>query len=132
MHSAPHPTVDQKPPGAPSGPGKVRFVTLYHQVILEGTLGLTSFSSSPISSQSTLSGLDRKRLLEIRDDETRHIGCGVWFLRETVCTSPEMADVIRATLRDSLALGGRVAQAARGKRLRRPTGITEETPAASL
>ena len=38
----------------------------------------------------------------IHHDETRHIGYGIWFLRETVRTHPEQADVVRATLRDLL------------------------------
>jgi hypothetical protein len=32
----------------------------------------------------------------------RHIGCGVWFLRETVRARPEQADTIRQTLRELL------------------------------
>jgi ribonucleoside-diphosphate reductase beta chain len=39
---------------------------------------------------------------KIHHDETRHIGYGVWFLRETVRTSPEMADVLRGRLRELL------------------------------
>jgi ribonucleoside-diphosphate reductase beta chain len=39
---------------------------------------------------------------KIHHDETRHIGYGVWFLRETVRAKPEMADVVRQTLRDLL------------------------------
>ena len=81
---------------------KVRFVTIYHQ-ILEGTLGLTSF-------RFITEYLDREGLLpgfvegysKIHHDETRHIGYGVWFLRETVRGHPDMADVVRQTLRDLL------------------------------
>jgi ribonucleoside-diphosphate reductase beta chain len=81
---------------------KVRFVTLYH-LILEGTLGLTTF-------KFTTDYLDSEKLLpgfvdgysRIHHDETRHIGYGVWFLRETVRSRPEMADVVRQTLRDLL------------------------------
>jgi ribonucleoside-diphosphate reductase beta chain len=39
---------------------------------------------------------------KIHHDETRHIGYGVWFLRETVRAGAEAADVIRQTLRDLL------------------------------
>ena len=39
---------------------------------------------------------------KIHHDETRHIGYGVWFLREAVRERPELADVVRATLRDLL------------------------------
>ncbi len=81
---------------------KVRFVTLYH-LILEGALGLTTF-------KFTTDYLIREKLLpgfvegysRIHHDETRHIGYGVWFLRETVRSEPNMADVVRQTLRDLL------------------------------
>jgi ribonucleoside-diphosphate reductase beta chain len=39
---------------------------------------------------------------KIHHDETRHIGYGVWFLRETVRADPETADVVRQTLREVL------------------------------
>ena len=47
----------------------------------------------------------------IHHDETRHIGYGVWFLRESVREHPEAAEDVRQTLRDLLppvaeALGG--------------------------
>jgi ribonucleoside-diphosphate reductase beta chain len=81
---------------------KIRFVTIYH-LILESTLGLTSF-------RFITRYLEREGLLpgfvegysKIHHDETRHIGYGVWFLRETVATHPEMAEVIRSMLRDLL------------------------------
>jgi ribonucleoside-diphosphate reductase beta chain len=81
---------------------KVRFVALYH-LVLEGTLGLTSF-------RFITDYLDRERLLpgfvdgysKIHDDETRHIAYGVWFLRETVRAEPEKGSVVRQTLRDLL------------------------------
>jgi ribonucleoside-diphosphate reductase beta chain len=81
---------------------KVRFVTLYHQV-LEGTLGLTSFKfiTDHLREQELLAGFV-EGYSKIHHDETRHIGYGVWFLRETVRVQPEMADVVRATLRDLL------------------------------
>ena len=88
---------------APADPAaKVRFVTLYH-LILEGTLGLTSF-------KFTTDHLRRENLLpgftdgysRIHHDETRHIGYGVWFLREAVRADPATGDVIRATLRELL------------------------------
>jgi ribonucleoside-diphosphate reductase beta chain len=81
---------------------KVRFVTLYHQV-LEGTLGLTSFKfiTDHLREQELLAGFV-EGYSKIHHDETRHIGYGVWFLRETVRAQPEMADVVRATLRDLL------------------------------
>jgi ribonucleoside-diphosphate reductase beta chain len=69
---------------------KVRFITLYH-LILEATLGLTTF-------KFTTDYLSREKLLpgfvdgysKIHHDETRHIGYGVWFLRETVRHDPAM------------------------------------------
>lgn len=81
---------------------KVRFVTIYH-VVLESTLGLTTF-------RFATEFLEREALLpgfvegysKIHHDEQRHIGYGVWYLRETVSARPEVADVVRATLRDLL------------------------------
>jgi ribonucleoside-diphosphate reductase beta chain len=81
---------------------KVRFVTLYH-LILEGTLGLTTF-------KFTTEFLSRERLLpgfvdgysKIHHDETRHIGYGVWYLREAVRSQPGSAEVIREALRELL------------------------------
>jgi ribonucleoside-diphosphate reductase beta chain len=81
---------------------KVRFVTLYH-IVLEGTLGLTSF-------KFTTDHLTREGLLpgfvdgysRIHHDETRHIAYGVWFLREAVRSQPENAETVRETLRDLL------------------------------
>lgn len=81
---------------------KVRFVTIYHQ-ILEGTLGLTSFRfiTEFLKGEGLLPGFV-DGYSRIHHDETRHIGYGVWFLRETLREHPEQADVVRATLRDLL------------------------------
>jgi len=87
-------------PASPTA--KVRFVTLYH-LILESTLGLTSF-------KFTTDYLEREGLLpgfvegysKIHHDETRHIGYGVWFLRESVAANPRLGDSVRATLRELL------------------------------
>jgi len=81
---------------------KVRFVTIYH-LILESTLGLTSF-------RFITRYLEREGLLpgfvegysKIHHDETRHIGYGVWFLREAVRDDREAADTIRSTLAELL------------------------------
>ncbi|HYH59670.1 MAG TPA: ribonucleotide-diphosphate reductase subunit beta [Thermoleophilaceae bacterium] len=81
---------------------KVRFVTLYH-LVLESTLGLTTF-------KFVTDYLNREALLpgfvdgysKIHHDETRHIGYGVWFLRETVRDHPEQAESVRTTLRELL------------------------------
>ena len=83
-------------------PAKVRFVTLYH-LILESTLGLTTFkfTTDYLSGEKLLPGF-LEGYSKIHHDETRHIGYGVWFLRETVREHPEAADVVRQTLRDLL------------------------------
>jgi ribonucleoside-diphosphate reductase beta chain len=81
---------------------KVRFITIYH-LILEGTLGLTSFRfiADYLKSNDLLPGFV-DGYSKIHHDETRHIGYGVWFLRETIRERPEQADTVRATLRDLL------------------------------
>jgi ribonucleoside-diphosphate reductase beta chain len=81
---------------------KVRFITLYHQV-LEGTLGLTSFKfiTDYLHQHSLLPGFV-EGYSKIHHDETRHIGYGVWFLRETVHERPEQAETVRAMLRELL------------------------------
>jgi ribonucleoside-diphosphate reductase beta chain len=79
---------------------KVRFVTLYH-LIIEGTLGLTSFKfvTDYLREHDLLRGFVDGYSL-IHRDETRHIAYGVWFLRETVRAHPEMGEVVRQTLRE--------------------------------
>lgn len=81
---------------------KTRFVTIYH-LILESTLGLTTY-------KFVTDHLRRERQLpgfvdgysKIHHDETRHIGYGIWFLRETVGEHPDQADTVRQTLRELL------------------------------
>jgi ribonucleoside-diphosphate reductase beta chain len=81
---------------------KVRFVTIYY-LILESTLGLTSF-------RFITRYLEREGLLpgfvegysKIHHDETRHIGYGVWFLREAVREHDQAAQKIRTTLAELL------------------------------
>jgi ribonucleoside-diphosphate reductase beta chain len=81
---------------------KVSFVTVYH-LILEGTLGLTTFkfTTDYLLSEGLLPGFV-EGYSKIHHDETRHIGYGVWFLRETVRERPETAEAIRGTLREIL------------------------------
>jgi ribonucleoside-diphosphate reductase beta chain len=81
---------------------KVRFVTLYH-LVLEATLGLTSFkfTTDHLSREGLLPGFV-EGYSKIHHDETRHIGYGIWFLRETVREHGEMADAVRQTLREVL------------------------------
>ena len=81
---------------------KVRFITLYH-LVLEGTLGLTSFKfiTDYLGERDLLPGFV-DGYSKIHHDETRHIGYGVWWLRETVRSDSAAADVVRATLRELL------------------------------
>ena len=93
---------------------KVAFVTIYH-LILESTLGLTTFEFST-------GFMEREGLLpgfvagysKIHEDEHRHIGYGVWYLRQAVARTPAMGDVIRATLRDLLPAVAESLQAPEG------------------
>jgi ribonucleoside-diphosphate reductase beta chain len=81
---------------------KVRFVTLYH-LILEGTLGLTTyrFATDYLEREQLLPGFV-EGYSKIHHDETRHIGYGVWFLREAVRADGGAGDTIRAALRELL------------------------------
>ncbi|MCB0863429.1 MAG: ribonucleotide-diphosphate reductase subunit beta [Solirubrobacterales bacterium] len=82
---------------------KVRFVTLYH-LILESTLGLTTFKfvTDYLKDHGLLTGFV-DGYSKIHHDETRHIGYGVWFLRESVRESPGVApEAIREMLRTLL------------------------------
>ena len=83
---------------------KVRFVTLYHQ-ILEGTLGLTSFNfvTNYLQRQGLLPGFV-EGYSKIHHDEQRHIGYGTWYLRQAVAGDPALGDVVRETLRELLPL----------------------------
>jgi ribonucleoside-diphosphate reductase beta chain len=106
---------------------KVRFVTLYH-LVLESTLGLTTF-------RFVTGYLEEQRLLpgfvdgysKIHHDETRHIGYGVWFLRETVRAHPEQGDTVRATLRGLLpAVAESLKPPAGGDASGEVLGVTED------
>jgi ribonucleoside-diphosphate reductase beta chain len=81
---------------------KVRFVTIYH-LILESTLGLTTFkfTTDHLAGEDLLPGFV-EGYSKIHHDETRHIGYGVWFLRETVREQPAEGDTVREALRDLL------------------------------
>lgn len=78
---------------------KVRFITLYH-LVLESTLGLTTFKfvTDYLNEAGLLPGFV-EGYSKIHHDETRHIGYGVWFLRETIRDDPEQAETVRETLR---------------------------------
>jgi ribonucleoside-diphosphate reductase beta chain len=80
---------------------KVAFITTYHLVI-ESTLGLTSyeFITRYLGEHRLLSGFV-DGYSRIHHDEQRHIGYGVWYLRNAARDSA-LADQIRATLRELL------------------------------
>lgn len=81
---------------------KVRFVTIYH-LILESTLGLTSFKfiTDYLGREGLLPGFV-EGYSRIHHDETRHIGYGVWFLREAVRESSEAGRTIQETVAELL------------------------------
>src|SRR3954471_23649473 len=81
---------------------KVEFVTTYHLVI-EATLGLTAFNfiTRYFEGQGLLPGFV-EGYTRIHHDEQRHIGYGIWFLREAVSHDPALAESVRDTLRKLL------------------------------
>jgi ribonucleoside-diphosphate reductase beta chain len=81
---------------------KVDFVTTYHLVI-ESTLGLTAFEfiTRYLSSAQLLPGFT-DGYARIHHDEQRHIGYGVWYLREAANRDLALADRIRTKLRELL------------------------------
>ncbi|HME03142.1 MAG TPA: hypothetical protein VKG38_08950, partial [Solirubrobacteraceae bacterium] len=74
----------------------------YH-LILEATLGLTTFEFSTrfLNREGLLPGFVAG-YTKIHHDEQRHIGYGIWFLRQAVTQTPAKGDVVRATLRELL------------------------------
>jgi ribonucleoside-diphosphate reductase beta chain len=82
---------------------KVEFVTIYH-LLIEATLGLTAFEfiTRYLRDNDLLPGFVAG-YTKIHHDEQRHIGYGIWFLRESVGRDPELADRVRQTLRDLLS-----------------------------
>jgi len=84
------------------GAAKVAFVTIYH-LVLEATLGLTTFEFSTrfLERESLLPGFVAG-YTKIHHDEHRHIGYGIWFLRQAVTQDGGMGDVVRGTLQDLL------------------------------
>jgi ribonucleoside-diphosphate reductase beta chain len=81
---------------------KIAFVTIYH-LILEATLGLTTFEFSTrfLQREGLLPGFVAG-YTKIHHDEQRHIGYGVWFLREATAGEETRRDVVRETLRQLL------------------------------
>jgi ribonucleoside-diphosphate reductase beta chain len=80
---------------------KVDFVTTYHLVI-EATLGLTAFEfiTRYLKNNELLPGFV-DGYTHIHHDEQRHIGYGIWYLREAARV-PGLADRIRSKLHDLL------------------------------
>jgi ribonucleoside-diphosphate reductase beta chain len=81
---------------------KVEFVTIYH-LLIEATLGLTAFEfmTRYLRDNELLPGFV-EGYTSIHHDEQRHIGYGIWFLREAVARDPALGERVRQTLRDLL------------------------------
>ncbi len=81
---------------------KVEFVTIYH-LLIEATLGLTAFEfiTRYLGGNELLPGFV-EGYTRIHHDEQRHIGYGIWFLREAVGRDPALGDRVRQVLRDLL------------------------------
>jgi ribonucleoside-diphosphate reductase beta chain len=81
---------------------KVDFVTTYH-LIIESTLGLTAFEfiTRYMTNNGVLPGFV-EGYTHIHHDEQRHIGWGVWFLRESVARDAALGDNVREKLRELL------------------------------
>jgi ribonucleoside-diphosphate reductase beta chain len=80
---------------------KVEFVTTYHLVI-EATLGLTAFEfiTRYLKTKQLLPGFV-DGYSHIHHDEQRHIGYGIWYLRQAARDTGQ-ADRIRSTLGELL------------------------------
>ena len=72
-------------------------MTIYH-LVLESTLGLTSFKfiTDYLNDNALLPGFVEGYSL-IHHDETRHIGYGVWFLRESVAAQLDPSLIVLGT-----------------------------------
>jgi ribonucleoside-diphosphate reductase beta chain len=81
---------------------KVDFVTIYHLVI-ESTLGLTAFEfiTRYLNNNGLLSGFV-DGYTHIHHDEQRHIGYGIWYLRQAAQRDPALANQIRTKLHELL------------------------------
>jgi ribonucleoside-diphosphate reductase beta chain len=87
----------------PSDQGaKVEFVTTYHLVI-EATLGLTAFEfiTRYLNNNKALPGFV-DGYSHIHHDEQRHIGYGIWLLREAAAQDEAMTQRIRGKLMELL------------------------------
>jgi ribonucleoside-diphosphate reductase beta chain len=81
---------------------KVDFVTTYH-LLIESVLGLTAFEfiTRYLRENELLPGFI-DGYSHIHHDEQRHIGWGVWYLREAAGRDSELGEQIRRTLRQLL------------------------------
>jgi len=81
---------------------KVDFVTTYH-LLIESTLGLTAFEfiTRYLTNNGVLPGFV-DGYSHIHHDEQRHIGYGVWYLRQAAQRDPALAGQIRAKLLELL------------------------------
>ena len=95
--SARRPPTGGSSPTRPIAVAKVDFVTTYH-VIIESTLGLTAFEfiTRYLREHELLPGFV-DGYSHIHHDEQRHIGYGVWYLREAARARPGLAERIRAS-----------------------------------
>jgi len=77
-------------------------VTLYH-IVIEASLAQPGqhFICSYLEERDQLPAF-RQGMENIAADEQRHIGYGVWFLREALATDEALGDVVRQTLRELL------------------------------
>jgi ribonucleotide reductase beta subunit family protein with ferritin-like domain len=96
----------QWPALSPDQQGLIHFVLSSLMVAEERIttkFGLTSFQfiTDYLNDSELLPGFV-EGYSKIHHDETRHIGYGVWSMRETVRDHPEQADTIRQTLRELL------------------------------
>ena len=84
---------------------KIDFVTTYHLVI-EATLGLTAFEfiTRYLNNNQLLPGFI-DGYSHIHHDEQRHIGHGVWYLRETAAQEEAMAQRTPCAVRQRAAPG---------------------------
>jgi ribonucleoside-diphosphate reductase beta chain len=81
---------------------KGEFVTTYH-LLIEATLGLTAFEfiTRYLNDNGLLPGFV-DGYTHIHHDEQRHIGYGIWYLREAAARDPALAAAIRAKLHELL------------------------------
>ena len=82
---------------------KVGFVTIYHLVLESHARphDVQVLDRLLATARTCCPGFVEGYSL-IHHDETRHIGYGIWFLRETVRGQAELGDVVRDTLRELL------------------------------